>query len=679
MEDRGSKGLDGRLRGGGFLLGAIVYLLASIFVPETARAQAPDTTQVAPDSLVEAPARPPGPPVGFRRAEPGVAVVDTMLAQSFERDATGVLAAMPASFVYDFGAFGWPNGWSPYGLNPQRVALLLDGLPFDDLVTGRPRYDLLPFSLLERLRVQAGRYGAPQAVYAQVRPYDSPEPLTELHYRTSTTGLQSIYALHTQRHRLKLFGQGGVMRAVFGYGGHAAQGDYQGSRLQRMRQLLLRMRYQQAGWSADLTYFHNQRRLGAHSGVTPGVPYETIYNRLIAIVRNPGAQRRTIRNDLSLAARARVLPGLADPLTISAFWTAQTFRYSNPGADTLEARVHRFGARVHQDVRLGPNRLRLLFEGWTERLRRGNALPDSLGLSRSQFHLTLRDSLGLGRLEVNAEGGLHATDHATFFGGAVGLAQRVGSVRVFAEVWHAGQPVSWIEQYGFGRFVQPIDGVPDGRVSQARAGLTLRAGAFDLTVFGFVHEVTFPLDLYSIGEDSVEVGVTGAPFRRAGVGGDLGWRRNARRGFYFTAQPAFVRFLNADASVRHARMEAALPEFFVQGRLGARYAIFGDDLALDLSLRGRFWTEMRSRTLHAPTGLLVLPREDDDLFPASGLLPSSGMLDVVVEAGLRTATVFLAYENVLSGTQLLAGNLIVPVYPLPERRLRFGVFWPIKN
>ena len=125
-------------------------------------------------------------------------------------------------------------------------------------------------------------------------------------------------------------------------------------------------------------------------------------------------------------------------------------------------------------------------------------------------------------------------------------------------------------------------------------------------------------------------------------------------------------------------MEAALPEFFVQGRLGARYAIFGD-LALDLSLRGRFWTEMRSRTLHAPTGLLVLPHEDDDLFPPSGFLPSSGMLDIVVEAGLRTATLFLAYENVLSGTQLLAGNLIVPVYQLHERRLRFGVFWPIKN
>ena len=676
MEDRGSKALEGWLRAYDFFLGAIFYLLSSIFVALAARAQVPDTTQVAPDSLaVETPARPPRPPVGFRRAEPGLAVIDTMLAQSFERDATGVLAAMSASFVYDFGAIGWPNGWSPYGLNPQRVALLLDGLPFDDLVTGRPRYDLLPFSFLERLRLQAGRYGAAQAVYAQVRPYDVPLPLTELHYRTSNTGLQSIYALHTQRHRLKLFGQGGVMRVLFGYGGHGSKGEYDGSRLRRMRQLLLRMRYQRGGWSVAVVYFYNQRQLGAHGGVEPaaGLSFESVYNRFGAGVRNPNAQRHTLRHDLALTARARLLPGLATPLTASAFWTAQTFRYSNSGEDTLVARINRFGARVHQDLRLGSNRLRLLLEGWTDDLGQSNALPDSLGLSRSQLHFTLRDSLRRGGLEVNVEGGLHATDHATFVGGAVGLAQRVGPLRLFAEAWHAGQPVSWVEQYGFGGFVQPVDGVPDGRVSQARAGLSIRAGAFDLTVFGFAHEATQPLDLYSAGEDSVVVAVAGAPFQRAGVGGDLGWRRKARRGFYLTAQPTFIGFLNADASSRHARMEAALPEFFAQGRLGARYALFGGDLDLDLSLRGRFWTEMRSRTLHAPTGLLVLPREDDDIFPASGTL------DLVVEAGIRTATLFLAYENVLSGTQLLAGNLIVPVYPLPERRLRFGVFWPIEN
>jgi hypothetical protein len=52
-------------------------------------------------------------------------------------------------------------------------------------------------------------------------------------------------------------------------------------------------------------------------------------------------------------------------------------------------------------------------------------------------------------------------------------------------------------------------------------------------------------------------------------------------------------------------------------------------------------------------------------------------LDVALKAGIRDATLFLTFENVLSGTSLQPGVLVVPVYPLPEQRFRFGVFWPI--
>ena len=661
------------------LLAAPVYAQ----VPDSVKA-APDSLQVAadslqaaPDSTVEARRGPTGPPMAFRRPEPATAVTDTILALATEQDVTGLLATQPASFVYDFGAFGWPNGWSPYGLNPQRVALLLGGLPFDDPVTGRPRYDLLPMTLLEPLGLQAGRHAAPMAVYAQVRPYDVTQPLTELHYRSGGNGLQSIMAMHTQRRRLGLFGQPGALAVLFGYGGHAATGDYPGSRLRRMRQLLTRVRYHQSGWSLEAILLHNQRRLGAHSGVIPGTPYETVYNRLIANVRNTNATRQTIRNDLSVTLRARLLPGTTEPLTVSAFTTAQTFRYRNPNADTLVAKTNRYGARLHQDLRLGPNHLRVLVEAWTDRLSRSNALPD--GLTRSQLHATVHDSLRLGAFEATFEGGVYVTAHARFAGGAARLTYPAGPVRLFAEVSHTGQPASWIEEHGFGRFVEPVAAVPDGRVSQGRAGLNLRTGTFDLTVFGFAHQETNPLDFYTTGEDSVAARVAPSAFQRTGAGGDLGWRRTARRGFYLTAQPTLVRFLDADASDEHRRMKNALPEFFAQGRFGARYALFTNDLILDLSVRGRFWTEMRSRTLHAPTGRLVLPDATDDLYPSSGFLPSSGTLDVVVEAAVRTARLFVAYENALSGTQVLLGNQIVPIYPLPARRLRFGVFWPILN
>ncbi len=53
------------------------------------------------------------------------------------------------------------------------------------------------------------------------------------------------------------------------------------------------------------------------------------------------------------------------------------------------------------------------------------------------------------------------------------------------------------------------------------------------------------------------------------------------------------------------------------------------------------------------------------------------MLHLIAEARVRDATLFFVYENALSGTALMTGNLIVPVYPLPAQRFRFGVFWPI--
>ncbi|MDX1488150.1 MAG: putative porin, partial [Acidiferrobacterales bacterium] len=97
------------------------------------------------------------------------------------------------------------------------------------------------------------------------------------------------------------------------------------------------------------------------------------------------------------------------------------------------------------------------------------------------------------------------------------------------------------------------------------------------------------------------------------------------------------------------------------------------DLLLDVAVRGRFWSQLRSRTLHPQTGLLVIPEAGARIFGPSGTL------DVVLQGGIRTATLFVVYENILSGTAVLVGNLLVPTYPLPERRLRFGIYWPIFN
>jgi len=107
--------------------------------------------------------------------------------------------------------------------------------------------------------------------------------------------------------------------------------------------------------------------------------------------------------------------------------------------------------------------------------------------------------------------------------------------------------------------------------------------------------------------------------------------------------------------------------------LGWKALLFQDDLDLDAYLRVRWWDSFTGRTIHTPTGQFVLSGVNQE--PVA----SSWLVDVVAEAGVRGATLFFAYENMFSGTTTLIGNLVIPDYPLPRQRIRFGVFWPIAN
>ena len=53
------------------------------------------------------------------------------------------------------------------------------------------------------------------------------------------------------------------------------------------------------------------------------------------------------------------------------------------------------------------------------------------------------------------------------------------------------------------------------------------------------------------------------------------------------------------------------------------------------------------------------------------------LVGLVAFAALARGWGHAAFPFALSGTTLQPGVLVVPVYPLPARRLRFGVYWPI--
>jgi hypothetical protein len=655
---------------------ACALVLCGALLPTRLRAQDADSVRVAPPDTARAAARPEAPAVGFLPPPAGNLLDDRPPVRRSALGLPDLLAEVPGSFLYDFGAVGWPDGWSPFGLNPNFITLALNGLPFDDLVMGRPRYDLLPFGFLEPVRTRPLLFDGAYAALTQVQPYRTAQPLTELRYRSARPGMQGVSVVHVQERNRPLFGRPGRLNMLFGYAGQGAKGEYDGSRLRRARQLLLRLRYARQGWSLELQELYNRRRLGAHAGVQPiaGAAFESIYQRLGANVENPNAVRGTRRNDLSLTARFRLLPPSAGPFTASLYRQRQRARYHN-NPDTLTARVRRTGVRLTQTLHPGNTPLLLQADLWEERVRGGDALPDSLDLRRRRFHLTARDTVGRGLFRAVLEAGLHGGSQGSAYpSGLLDLGVALGPARLFAEGSYSGQPVPWAARYGYGGTVTPLQATPDVRTTLVRAGAGLQGGPFDATVFAFMHRTANPIDYFLVAEpDTIAVRVGATPHRIAGLGADLGWRRAAPRGVYLTVQPTVLDFLNPGDSADHRRVAESLPGTSVRGRLGARLVLFQRDLDLNVYLQGRYWAAMRSRTLHPATGLLVVPEA------GSRPVEASATVDLYIEAGIRTATLFIAYENMMAGTQLLLGNMIVPVYPLPDQRFRFGVFWPFEN
>ena len=669
--------------------------------PDTLQRPVPDTTQRAPTDTTRRPpadtterSRQPLRPQSFASPLYGRSPTDSIPGRLPHVSLEMILADRAGGFLYDLGEYGWPNGWSPRGLAPHRVHLWFDGLPFNDPLTGRPRYELLPPSFLERPRTGVDPGGGAVGVHTRWRAYDPKRPLTEIRYRFDNSGLHAVEVGHSQKRRLDLFGRPGVMQLTLGYGGRKADGVYDGSRLRRERRIWGRLRYQTNDWTAELSNRSTIYRIGAHGGATPrGDFFETIYALPVAgeSVRNPRNRRKTVRNDLTARVRAPLFPTLDRRTELSARWTSHTFDYRDGAQDTTwTTKLNGGHLRLRQSLTVGGHHLTGTARGSLWQIGRSD-VPRFDGV-RGAAHVALRDSLRLGAGDLLLHAGGHLTTEQMYPSARVRLRHPAGPIRLSASVALTGQRGTWIEDRGFSiaderTYVRPLDTGRGGfadRLVEGRVGIGKGFGPFDLGMNGFAHQIQNAVDLYADPSvpgtytDTVSARATPSPVRRAGLTLAGGWRRNAQRGLYATGRGTLLKTLNADASLLHDRLARTLPQAFGQVRVGARFVLF-TSLTMDLYVQARGWSAMNSRWFHPPTGRLVVPpRQTPVPGPnAPNKVGPSGTIDVRAEAQLRDATLFFTFQNVQAGTQFQLGTFVVPVYPLPPQQFRFGVFWPI--
>jgi len=577
----------------------------------------------------------------------------------------------PAVFEYTFGALGWPDAISRFGQHPDRMPLIWDGRVVDDLVTGQPLSNWIPLSL-----IGASGWNEIGGLTASLRDLEGTEPETAVRYQSSGDGMQSIHALHIQN---RLLGAPdstrGRLQTILGYAGAGSEGEYDGSQLRRMRQIVARVGWQTERWDVTLTDVASRGAVGAHAGVIPftGAGYESIYQRLGATVEDATARRRTIRNDLTLAATASV-QGLRTESQL--YRISQTLDFRGASLQT-RGWLTRLGAQVSQTWSSPSAEVAWSGYAWQEGSTGGTAFQEDTS-SRRQLGGQARGQWTRNELLVRGQAGLHAGRDDSWLDAGLSATHPVGDFMVEASASTSNQQTAWADQAGFGS--TPAAGLPtlSGREDRFQAGLSWSNTVLRLGVTAHVVFSTDPLeyrrtDQVGIRESAVIDGRHSERF----VSLEAGFRDQLEAGPYvagsFTMRQAEADGASLAGTSWTTSWENRLPDTWANGRLGWKALLFQDDLDLDAYLRVRWWDSFTGRTIHTPTGQFVLSGVNQE--PVA----SSWLVDVVAEAGVRGATLFFAYENMFSGTTTLIGNLVIPDYPLPRQRIRFGVFWPIAN
>lgn len=599
---------------------------------------------------------------------PSAPEIDTRLPiQALNTDLSMALSRAPGVFSYAFDAAGWPNGLSAWGADPNHTQLYWDGRPVEDLLTGRPRFDMVPVALLSK----AG-WRSDGSTYLRTDSIRTPSPITRVRYESAGDGLQAVSALHVQNRFFRMSDSTGVrLQTIFGYAGAGAAGEYDGSQLTRARQITARIGLTGDGWAVWIQDVASRRAVGAHAGVVPftGAAYESIYQRLGATVSDPTARRRTIHNDAELGGSTtwRKWSG-----TLRVVRTSQTldFRGSSLSTRGWTTRWHLLPS-VEQEF--GPGTLRIQAHFLRDAGFGGSAWTTSPS-SRIQTGITT----SLERLDSwKLEAGLRNGSNHSWWHAAASGSVRTGVLLTHGLVQRTARRVSLFELVGFGTGIDGLATLSDIPLQEsilARLGVQVRRGVWQVDLeASYLQEKDAIIHQIGASHPDLESSTLSGTRSRSVTDVSLGWRDDGRRGLYTRVSAALSVSNGPDDSQQSVLWEQSLPRQWAAARIGWRALLFQSDLDLDVYIRARAWDAMTGLRLHTPTGLLVLPEE------AGESVDQNWLVDVVAEGDVRGATLFFAYENMFSGTTWQIGNLIVPDYPLPRQRIRFGVYWPIAN
>jgi outer membrane cobalamin receptor len=577
------------------------------------------------------------------------------------RTLADLLGRLPGAFVRELASPGLGTGLTFRGAPQQSIAVLADGIPLNDPLTGAFNLALYPTEQIERIEVipptRAFLYetnGAGGLVNLVSKSKKALVPQSRIRYSEGAHGYGFIDGTVSQDIIRGLNVTAGAQHATFD------------------------KRFQNSGYDAWTTHVKarynasnslnlfasvlvNGTELGLNGGVSPATPDSSRFDELVAAVVNTDAYEKLTRTDLQAGVAVR--PGFDSSgiHTLTFFHSSALREYRDEENHAIpngiyvasDHRTEWFGARWIHERTLAGQSLQL----GAEVVSRAVVASPTTGGHRQTVTsgfglLTLRPTDGLsasgyGRIEDAGDGA------KVSFGADVALGC-VEGLQIVAGASRSYRYPTFQERYWTDALYSPQGFSDPERHDLIEAGVRHRAGSTQasLTLFRRVvrHAIVTRVDI----EEFLYAAPNG---REEATGMSLGLSQRA----------GWLLFEGRLEELDRGReLTAGLPDWWAECGAYFHDSLVGGHLLLKTGLRGVARSGFTPNTYD----------EERLVFGAGGAERSgpAGQLDFVLIGRIGDATIHLLWENLLDRHQVTTF-----LYPMEGRNFRFGVNWDFLN
>lgn len=578
----------------------------------------------------------------------------------------------PRSGVYirDLGSVGQPNQLNIEGMDGRHIAFLMDGRPMNEPLSGVFDMNQFPTEYIERMEIVSGVRGflyglnGTGATINLVTPsYNTNKPVSRLRHIEGPYEFLYTDGLFSQNVVRNLNLMAALTRQSMA--GRFPNTAYDAWSIRS------KIRYNISSCvSLSLSELFNQTSVGLNGGVdlNQNPPPETIFNPYLAPVRSTTASDKITRHDINLTLGARLFPDSTNVSTLTLYYSHFLREYQDSPLNA-EHETRWFGLNLKQNYDTELQGFNCGFEtGFTQLL----ASPNAGAHRDTRMALYAIEELRLlPSVNLAAFGRYDRYEDDLFSFGMDARVKIADSLFVFGGLsWSYRVPTLterfWSDTSGLvswpsnsiknekHRYIELGVKFDASNVFSIRATYFRREVSDAIVTEQLLHTCIYPPPLYW------RVAFTNIS-RQTYIGVESQLRL---RVWKIYGEGSCTHLLNKDWDVEKLRF----PKWFLNGQLYFWGKLVDEHLQLKIGVKGKYFTEQYGEEYYPESAIYAHPMTSP--FGTTNQFGPYGSIDFFAIGKIGDAYIHVIWENLTNQNYYLT-----PVYPMPDRTLRFGISW----